>query len=389
MSLCPRLTVERCGLALVLAAVLWGPAVYSAPGEQAAATPAAPAPAATSARALPDKLSDAEYWALIERLSEPGGNFQSDNLVSNEIYKQTIIPDLVTITKPGRVYLGVGPEQNFTYIAALKPRMVFIIDVRRGNLHTHMLYKALFEMSKDRADFVSRLFSKKRPDGLTTKSTAQEIFTALAGVETSEPLYKENLAAIQAHLTKAHEFPLSKDDLAGIEYVYYNFYWFGPSITYSSSSGGSGRGGNSVDYQRLMLADDGAGANRSFLATEDNFTFMKTLETKNLLVPVVGDFGGPKAIRAVGTYLKERDAVVSAFYLSNVEQYLQRNGLWYSFCGNFARLPLDDSSTFIYSDGRVGGGRGGGGGLLSWYRSILVDVKAEKCEARFQPPSIK
>lgn len=337
--------------------------------------------AAQPARTLPEKLSDAEYWALIERLSEPGGNFQSDNLVSNEIHMQTIIPDVVAVTKPGRVYLGVGPEQNFTYIAALRPRMVFIIDVRRGNLHTHMLYKALFEVSKDRADFVSILFSKKRPDGLTTKSTAQEMFSAYAGVETSEALYKDNLSAIQAHLTKAREFPLSKDDLAGIEYVYYNFFWFGPSITYSSSGGNGGGRGNFVNYQALMVADDGQGVARSYLASEERFAFLKELETRNLLVPVVGDFGGPKAIRAVGVYLRERGAVVSAFYLSNVEQYLTRNGLWYAFCGNVARLPLDESSTFIYSQRGGGGGRGGGGNLLSWYRPILEDVKANKCDA--------
>jgi hypothetical protein len=381
MSVRHRLTVARCGLALVLGAASWGPVVYAAPVMQVAQAPAL---------ALPDKLSDAEYWALIERLSEPGGNFQSDNLVSNEIYMQTIIPDLVTTTKPGRVYLGVGPEQNFTYIAALKPRMVFIIDVRRGNLHMHMLYKALFEMSKDRADFVARLFSKKRPDGLSTTSTAQDIFSALVGVETSEPLYKDNLAAVQALLTKTHGFPLSKDDLAGIEYIYSQFFWYGPSITYSSSTGGGGGRGNFVNYQSLMVADDGNAVKRSYLASEENFLFMKNLESKNLLVPVVGDFGGPKAIRAVGTYLKEREAVVSAFYLSNVEQYLERNGVWMSFCQNFARLPLDESSTFIFSAGPAGGGgRGGGGGLLSWYRPILADVKVNKCDVTPSLPAVR
>ncbi len=341
-----------------------------------AATPAAAQPAT---KTLPDKLSDAEYWALIEQLSEPGGIFRSDNLVSNEIYMQSIIPELQTVTKPGRVYLGVGPEQNFTYIAALKPRMVFIIDIRRGNLHTQLMYKALFELSKDRADFVSMLFSKKRPEGLTTKSTAQEIFSALVGLETTEAIYKDNLTAIQAHLTKTHEFPLSKDDLAGIEYVYHHFYWYGPSLTYSSSSGGGGRG-SFVNYQSLMVADDGAGVSRSYLANEENFQFMKALESKNLLVPVVGDFAGPKAIRNVGQYVRDRAGLVSAFYLSNVEQYLQQEGKWYTFCGNFATLPLDDSSTFIYSASGGAGGRGGG--LLSWYRPILYDVKANKCDAR-------
>jgi len=363
----------RHGLTVVgLALVLW---MGAASAQQA--PPQAPASAAL--KTLPDKLSDAEYWALIESLSEPGGNFRSDNLVSNEIYMQSIIPELQTVTRPGRVYLGVGPEQNFTYITALKPRMVFIIDVRRGNLHTQLMYKALFEMSEDRADFVSKLFSKKRPEGLTARSSAQELFAAFAGVESSEVLYKENLAAIGAHLTRAHEFPLSKDDLAGIEYVYYNFYWFGPSLTYSSSSGGTGGRGNFVNYQALMVADDGAGVSRSYLASDEHFTFMKDLETKNLRVPVVGNFGGPKAIRNVGKYIRDRSGLVSAFYLSNVEQYLTQDGLWYTFCGNVATLPLDDASTFVYS--QSGGGRGGGGGLLSWYRPILADVKANKCDA--------
>ncbi len=372
MQIRSRLTVAAVGFALWMG-------VASA---QQAAVPQSTVPAATrGAGALPDKLSDSEYWALIDGLSEPGGNFRSDNLVSNEIYMQSIIPELQTVVKPGRVYLGVGPEQNFTYIAALKPRMVFIIDVRRGNLHTQLMYKALFELSMDRADFISKLFSKKRPEGLNGRSTAKELFAAFATVESSETLYRENLAAIQAHLTRTHEFPLSKDDLTGIEYVYYNFYWFGPSLTYASSSGGNGGRGNFVNYQALMVADDGAGTTRSYLANDDNFMFMKTLETKNLLLPVVGDFSGPKAIRSVGNYVRERGGLVSAFYLSNVEQYLEQGGLWYTFCGNFATLPLDESSTFIYSQSGGGGGRRGGGSLLSWYRPILADVKANKCDA--------
>jgi hypothetical protein len=373
MAIPIRLTVAGLGLALWMG--------VATAGEQVATPPPAATPLVQSAtKSLPDKLTDADYWTLIEQLSEPGGTFRSDNLVSNEIYMQTIIPELQTVTKPGRIYLGVGPEQNFTYISALKPRMVFIIDIRRGNLHTHMMYKALFELSKDRVEFVSKLFSKKLPEGLSTKSTAEELFSSMVGVDSSEALYKENLAAIQDHLVKNHKFPLSKDDLDGIAYVYHNFFWYGPSLTYSSSSGGGGGRGSFVTYHSLMVADDGAGVSRSYLANEDNFQFMKTLESKNLLVPLVGDFGGPKAIKSVGQYLRDRSAMVSAFYLSNVEQYLSQEGKWYTFCGNFAALPLDDSSTFIYSQSGSGGGRGGG--LQSYYRPILTDVKGNKCDVR-------
>ena len=126
-----------------------------------------PSPAAqTSASRLPPRLSGQEFLSLMTELSEADGFFRSDNLVSNELFMQRVIPDLTRVVKPGGVYLGVGPEQNFTYMAAVKPAMAFIIDVRRGNLQLHLMYKALFELSSDRADFVSRLFSLKRPAGL-------------------------------------------------------------------------------------------------------------------------------------------------------------------------------------------------------------------------------
>src|ERR1041384_8125376 len=126
----------------------------------------------------PAELSDKQFWSLSHDSSEEDGFFRSDNLLSNETTFQYIIPDLLKTAKLGRVYLGVGPEQNFTYIAALKPAVAFIIDIRHGNLDVHLLYKALFELSKDRAEFVSRLFSRKRPAGLSAESSAREIFGA-------------------------------------------------------------------------------------------------------------------------------------------------------------------------------------------------------------------
>src|SRR5581483_2071632 len=132
-------------------------------------------PVRAAADSLPARLSDQDFWKLINELSEDNGYFRSDNLLSNEIWFQTVIPELLSRTKPGGVYLGVGPEQNFTYIAALKPKMVFITDIRRGNLHTQLMYKALFELSSDRADFMAKLFTKKRPGGLTPQTTAHDL----------------------------------------------------------------------------------------------------------------------------------------------------------------------------------------------------------------------
>ena len=342
----------------------------------------APNSARAVAPALPDKLTDQEYWGLITELSEPDGEFRSDNLLSNELYLQYVIPELVRTAKQNRVYLGVGPEQNFTYIAALKPRMAFIVDIRRGNLQLHLMYKALFEMSEDRADFIFRLFSRKRPGGLSSKSTADEIFTALKDAgdkalkeadkgEAADALFKQNLKLIEDHLTRTRHLPLTPEDLRGIEYVYGQFSWHGPGLSYWSSGRGGGR--DAPTYWDLMVAEDGQGQTRSFLASDENYQVLRELHQKNLLVPVVGNFSGPKAVKAVGRYLKERDATVSAFYLSNVEQYLQREGTWNNFCLNVATLPLDTSSTFIRSVRNST--YGPGVGLDSVTANMLEDLK--------------
>jgi hypothetical protein len=140
---------------------------------------------------------------------------------------------------------------------------------------------------------------------------------------------------------------LLPSDLNGIDTIYGTFYSSGFYLRPSPS------------YAELMTATDLKGNALSFLQSDDRFAVMKDLEMKNLVVPVVGDFAGPKALRAVAQYLKARGGVVGAFYLSNVEQYLT-GGLWNSFCRNVATMPLDEGSTFIRSESGGGGGRGGG-----------------------------
>ncbi len=296
---------------------------------------------------LPSRLSDREFRRIIETFSEPGGYFRSDNLLSNENWLQYPIVDLLRRPGQGGVYMGVGPEQNFTYIAALKPRIAFITDIRRGNLLVHLMYKALFEVSSDRVDFVSRLFTKPRPARLKRGASAKEIFDALWNVETGNELaFQRNLALIRRVLTRKHGFVLSKDDQAGLEYVYRKFYDFGPGITYLSSSGGfAGRGEHFPTYAELMTDTDGAGTPRSYLASEQSYRTVKELQEKNLIIPLVGDFAGPKTIRAIGRYLEEHRATVGVFYLSNVEGYLE--GVRNRFCSNVKALPIDQRSTFI------------------------------------------
>src|ERR1700675_1003568 len=159
-----------------------------------------------AAASLPARLGDGEFWRLVSDSSEADGSFRSDNLLSNELGFQFVVPELARTTKVGRVYMGVGPEQNFTYIAATKPAMAFIVDIRRGNLDLQLMYKALFEMSADRAEFVGRLFARKRPAGLRSSASAAQLFSAFAQIEPTETYYEQTLKEIERQLTAKHGF---------------------------------------------------------------------------------------------------------------------------------------------------------------------------------------
>ena len=297
--------------------------------------------------ALPQRLDDRTFWMLVTEFSEPSGTFRSDNLVSNETVFQHVIPTLQQTLGPVSAYIGVGPDQNFTYIAALKPRIAFIVDIRRQNMMLHLMYKALIEMSPTRAEFLSRLFSRPMPSRTTTHDSPNLLLEAFAELEPDPVAFERNRAEIYAWLQRHHGFALSRADLAGIDYVYRAFYSAGPELRYSF---GRGAGWQPFPtYRDLMVADDGQGMQRSYIASEAIYSTLRDMQERNLIVPLVGDFGGPKALRSVARYLDVHHATVSVFYTSNVEQYLflPRADTWQRFYNNVGALPITNRSTFI------------------------------------------
>lgn len=301
---------------------------------------------------IPERISDDAFWRMVSDYSEPGGFFRSDNFVSNEITFQWVLPELAKTTETGGVYLGVGPDQNFTYIVGLQPKIAFIVDIRRQNMLHHLLYKSLIELSPDRAEFLSRLFSRPRPVGLDASEGPAALFQAYANAAPDSQLFARNLAAVKDQLVGKHKFALTSDDLRTIEYVYTAFFAAGPDLTYSFTMPGRGSsmmfyGRRMPTYAELQMENDGEGAQRGYLATEPNYRVLRELERNNLIVPLVGDFAGDKALRSVGKYVRDNGATITAFYTSNVEQYLFQSDDWRRFFANVATLPVDSSSTFI------------------------------------------
>jgi hypothetical protein len=327
--------------AAITVLLVYGASLATRPASVAAAPYQAPAPS------LPDRLSDAEFFNLVSEISEPGGVFRlSDNFTSNEMEVGRVFTMLRERGVAGGVYLGVGPEQNLTYIAAIRPAFAFVVDIRRQAVMQHLMFKAVFELAKDRADFIALLFSKPRPVDLDDTTPIQRIWQVYAEVPTDRELAAKNAVRIVNHLTRTHGFTFTAAESAQLESVRAAFVRYGPDISTRGWGGlGAAGGGTFADLTGRAYDDDGEP--RSFLSTEENFRFVKALHEKNLLVPVSGDFGGPKAIRAIGAYLQKQGAVVSAFYLSNVEQYLFQDDKARAFYDNVATLPVNDTSVFI------------------------------------------
>jgi hypothetical protein len=149
-----------------------------------------------SVEALPQRLDDRTFWTIVTEFSEPGGFFRSDNLVSNEMVFQHVIPTLQQTLGSVSAYIGVGPDQNFTYIAALKPRIAFIVDIRRQNMLLHLMYKALVELSPTRAEFLSRLFSRPIPSRSTAADSADALLAAFQEMDPDPVAFERTRAEV-------------------------------------------------------------------------------------------------------------------------------------------------------------------------------------------------
>jgi len=286
---------------------------------------------------LPSEISDKDFWRMIVDLSERGGDFSNENFVSNELQYQDVVPALKVTTKPGGVYVGVGPEQNFTYASVLQAKLAFVIDIRRQNMLELLMYKALFEMSPNRADFVSNLFSRAQIAGLDSKAAPAALFAAVDSAKADPDHLAKNLQTIKSYMTR-HGYSLSNEDINTIEKVYQAFFRLGTRITYDSGNAAGVGARGFANYSRLMSATDITGRNSSFLANEENYLYVREMQRKNLIVPLVGDFAGPAVIRNVARYLTERKVTVGVFYISNVETYLD-DAQKQTFYANVTTLP--------------------------------------------------
>ena len=312
------------------------PSAISAIPAASAAPAASPAPpdagASAPAPAGLAPLSDAELGALIRDLSEEGGQFPSDNYISNETSFLHVTEALQGLR--GGAYIGVGPEQNFTYLGLLEPELAFVVDIRRDNRVLHLLYKVLFEESPDRGAFLAQLTSRPAPS-LPSSASISRISEAIQK-QRPDPALQERTARRVAERAQQLQVPLSAGDRKHLREALAAFAREGMEIHYTME-------GSARDYpplRALMATKDERGEERSFLGTEEAYGRVRRLQRANRVVPLVGDLAGTGALPRVAEELKRRRLPLRVFYVSNVEQYLFSPAkTWARWVRNMEAMP--------------------------------------------------
>lgn len=284
------------------------------------------------------------------QLSESDGFFPTDNLVSNETSYLHVLDQIRGNVGAGEAYIGVGPEQNFSYMVHAKPSLVFIVDVRQDNLLHHLWLKSMFLASANRWEYMSHLFSRPLPADFEPDLKADgrkltRFFDTLPAADYQG--FKKNMDKLWGLLKSKFPNLLQERDRATIERIASSFHRKGIDLTYEIP------GRPELDFfpswGSLMEETDLEGNLGHYLETRAGFLYLKKVAEENRLIPVVGNLAGGKALRSVGEELKRRGLKLGILYISNVEFYLFRNGTMGNFLDNVKTLPVNDTSILIRS----------------------------------------
>ncbi len=283
------------------------------------------------------------FAPTITQFSEPNGFFDTDNLISNERSFLHVMGPLKRQGVTGGIYIGVGPDQNFSYLAQIQPVVAFLLDIRRDNLLGHLMFRALFGAARNRTEYLCLLLGRAIP-----AADPETLDQLIAYLDHTPSNNFENAAAEVETRVLTYGLALSKSDLKAIRHIHERFSKAGLDLMFET------HGGRQQEYyprlRDLVRGRDAAGHYAGYLATEEAFQVVKQLQAEGRIIPLVGNLAGPHALRRIAAYAQANQLTLSAFYASNVEQYLLREGTLYRrFVSNLAALPRTPQSVIIRS----------------------------------------
>ncbi|WP_435015774.1 hypothetical protein TA3x_003326 [Tundrisphaera sp. TA3] len=284
-------------------------------------------------------MRDPGFGPLLAELSEPDAGRSADNFVSNEDSFGRVCDDLA-----GRdgVYLGVGPDQNFSYIARAWPSLAFIVDFRRRNALVHLLHKGLMALAPDRVGYLARLTARV-PGPMPANPSADDLVAAFATPALDRARLEATVAEVLESLRPLGV--LGEGEASAIASI-------------ASRLAGPGMNARFLalpmypTFGDLIRARTRAGKPAHFLADEASYQAVRERQMGDRILPVVGDFAGPKALGAIGALLARAGRKVAVAYVSDVEFFLLRSGKFPAYVANLGRLPWADGAVIVRTSTR-------------------------------------
>ena len=293
-------------------------------------------------------LSNEEYFRIMRDFSERPGHYFSSNYSSNESSYLQVIDEIEKLKIKGGAYIGVGPEQNYTYIAKIRPEIAFIVDIRQDAQLQHLMYRALFQISENRIDFIKNLTCRSPSRIKKDDSLEQSIALFLHESPPDSMKFQECFEHIMQTFREEDISRLSVEEIDRMKSIYRAFALAGLNISFDFRPNEYHNLGRQIKFHTLILSKTPDGRYENFLASDENYEAVRKLSFENRIVPIVGNFSGHHALRSIAEYLSERRIIVRVFYVSNVEAFLfQQNNDVRNYLENIYLLPSDVSSYMI------------------------------------------
>lgn len=305
----------------------------------------------------PDLLEREAFVELIRRLSDPpSGPASADNLMTNEDSIASVMDQAGREVPRDTVYLGVGPDQNFSLIAATRPDSAFILDFRKKNQLLHFLHRALLHVSNDQVEYLAHFWARSFIKCATApinanrrEISAGELICGFKNTDFQKQLFENAQAKVSEQIRLLNY--VSADELTEIRRIHARLAGAGLQARFLALK-------MYPQMQSLVQALTRSGKPGHWLGSDQHFQTIRELQTKNRIIPIVADWAdSPKntqssAFQRLSDWLISNQKQVGCIYISDVEFFLMRTSIFDKYIENLGQLPIHEEARIIRTSTR-------------------------------------
>lgn len=290
------------------------------------------------------------FFELLKWLDEPPtGPSSADNLMTNEDSLASVMDQIRSESPPGTVFLGVGPDQNYTFIATARPIEAYLLDYRKKNQLLHLMHLALIAKSPNRIDYLENYWARRVKVGLISppnddhSKTTEKLLLLFRRSELDQQFLAQNIGDVMSELLNS-QF-LDANEIEEVGRIQKRLAGPGPEARFLALK-------MYPTIASLISMKTRAGKPGHWLAGDDYYQEVRELCFQQKIYPVVGDWSGQLCLKKLAAHLNSTEKKVGLVYISDVEFFLLRGNRFSHYIENLARLPLHDEVRIVRTSTR-------------------------------------